>query len=320
MFDSVVISSGAEVGGVQSYAESLRYGFKELGLECKILSPKKILWDIGTLRDARVLKILSTTACFAAPVARSSICVAHGFPREDAQGVITSTGIKISLKIAEHYSILIAVSEYVCSHLHACYNIKCDGVIKSAVNPLFLERPPETQIKKNKQITYVGRLHPVKRIDTFFPALLMLCNRTDFEVHIIGSGVSEQELRSLANGHPRFHFRGSLNHTQILHELRKTSVFFSGCETEALGLSYIEALSQGCAVVMPTSGGGIEIAPSLIGKNVFLLRPHASVEEVVQTIKSAISAYKVEFNILEYTPKIVASRYLGLFQRMSTSG
>src|SRR5260370_26741696 len=81
----VLITGGQEVGGVGSFAEGLADGFAALGIPSEIIPPSHILSRWRDLRDAKVLKILSTTAVFAAPVARRAICIAHAVPRRESQ-------------------------------------------------------------------------------------------------------------------------------------------------------------------------------------------------------------------------------------------
>lgn len=66
----VLITGGREIGGVASFADASRAGFRDLGVTAEIVSPLRIFARWRDLRDLRVLKILSTTAVFAAPFAR----------------------------------------------------------------------------------------------------------------------------------------------------------------------------------------------------------------------------------------------------------
>ena len=84
----VLITGGHEIGGVRSFAEGLRAGFTELGIPVEIVSPSRILLLWRELRDPRILKILSTSAVFAAPFARRAICMAHGVPQAISQGLL----------------------------------------------------------------------------------------------------------------------------------------------------------------------------------------------------------------------------------------
>jgi hypothetical protein len=91
--------------------------------------------------------------------------------------------------------------------------------------------------------------------------------------------------------------------------LRRTRVFVSGCETEALGIAYLEALSQGCNVVMPACGGGVEIAPGLIGRTIHLYSGEGS-EPVARALRRALAATPAEISLAAYSSRAIAQAYL----------
>ena len=68
--EKVLITAGHEVGGLTAFAEGLSEGFTALSIPSEVIPPKEIFKRWRDLRDAKVLKILSTTAVFAAPFAR----------------------------------------------------------------------------------------------------------------------------------------------------------------------------------------------------------------------------------------------------------
>src|SRR5438094_265700 len=99
--EKVLITGGREVGGVSSFAESLAQGFHAIGIPSEIIPPSHILWRWRELRDPRILKILSTTAVCAAPLARRAICMAHGIPRTNHRGTLRMIGVLGSWKLAK---------------------------------------------------------------------------------------------------------------------------------------------------------------------------------------------------------------------------
>src|SRR6266478_8141037 len=139
--EKVLITNGHEVGGLTAFAAGLSEGFTALGIPSEVVSPGRIFKSWRDLRDAKVLKILSTTAVFAAPFARRVICMAHGFPRADAQGWVKSLAIIGSYKLANYCSEarLVAVSDYGAIHLRSIFNLKVDAVIHNPLRPLFLQ-------------------------------------------------------------------------------------------------------------------------------------------------------------------------------------
>ncbi len=269
----VLITGGHEVGGLTSFAEALSEGFRQVGIPSEIIAPSRIWSRWRELCDPHVLKILSTTAVFASPFARRAICVAHGCPCADVQGWAKVIGFLGSYKLANicRGTKLVAVSDYSAIHLVEIFNLKFDAVIRNPCKGIFLSALEDGGQERNL-ITFVGRLDPAKNIHRLLPPVADTLNEhSDLRAYIVGDGPQEGILRKIAAGNPRIVFTGSLNSAAIRDLLRKTKVFISGNQTEPFGITYLEALSQGCAIAMPASGGGIEIAPELVGRQIHLL-------------------------------------------------
>jgi glycosyltransferase involved in cell wall biosynthesis len=308
---SVLISGGREIGGVTSFAEALRGGFSSLGITAEVVAPADILRRWHDLRDPEVLKILSTTAAFAAPFARRAICVAHGFPRADMQGWIKTAGILASYKLANWNCRLAAVSHYSAAHLRGLFKIRVDAVIHNPLKELFLEVSGQEALERDT-IAFAGRLHVSKGLDAIVPAIrAVLAENPHLRAAIIGDGGLRPALEAAAGGDPRIEFTGSLPQDELRHWLRRTRVFVSGCETEALGIGYLEALSQGCAVVMPACGGGLEIAPELIGRTIHLYSGTGS-EAVTRALRTALAAVPAPVSLSAYSPRVIAQAYLAV--------
>jgi glycosyltransferase involved in cell wall biosynthesis len=320
----VLITGGREVGGVGSFAEGLRAGFGEFGIPVEVIAPAHIFSRWRDLRDPRVLKILSTTAVFAAPFARRAICVAHGFPRADVQGSIKFAGIVASYKLANRFALLVAVSHYTALHLSAIFALRIDAVIHNPLAALFLEDPGINDCASaapgREYITYVGRLHPAKRLDRIFPAICALVNETPgLRACIIGDGPLRGELTAVAADNPRIEFKGLLAPEAVRGWLRRTRVFVSGCETEALGISYLEALSQGCIVAMPASGGGLEIAPEEIGQSIRLLPLPLEPAAILSVLRQALLSPPSALPMDRFQAAAIAQCYLDLDARHFSS-
>jgi glycosyltransferase involved in cell wall biosynthesis len=268
------------------------------------------------LRDEGVLKVLSTTGAFAAPFARRSICIAHGFPRPDAQGWLKTIAILGSLKAANRSADckLVAVSEYTASHLRAMYRIRVDGVIRNPVEERFTQ--PFAATQERNQITFAGRLIPVKNVHRLLPAIQrLLAERPEFEFCIAGDGPQRAVLEKAAAGNPRIRFTGVLDRDALRTQLRRTRVFVSGCETEAFGITYLEALSQGCAVVMPACGGGLEIAPELIGTQIQLLPLSFQEEGTLNALRASLGYSGTPQRLEGFRPVEVAAAYLEVAEK-----
>jgi glycosyltransferase involved in cell wall biosynthesis len=305
----ILITGGHEVGGVSSFAESLGEGFAALGISAEIVSPWRIFARWRDLRDPRVLKILSTTAVFAAPFARRAICVAHGFPRPDVQGWIKTLGVMTSLKAACRFARLVAVSYYTAIHLRTIFNLRVDAVIHNPLNDSFLADNGSGSEGRDC-ITFAGRLHPSKGLDRILPAILtVLEERPQLRAAIVGDGELRSALEAATHGNSRIELVGQVPPSEVRKWLRCTKVFVSGCETEALGIAFLEALSQGCNVVMPACGGGLEIAPELIGSTIHLYSGEGS-EPVARALRNALAAAPAVTSLAAYSSRAIAHAYL----------
>jgi glycosyltransferase involved in cell wall biosynthesis len=311
----VLISGGHEVGGVGSFADALRIGFTELGIPVEIVSPSQAILRYRELRDPRVLKILSTSAVFAAPLARRALCIAHGFPCAKHQGWMKTLAILGSYRLAtmSRGSKLVVVSAYGAAHLESIFGLRVDAVVRNPVQPLFLEPCPADQQPPREAITYVGRLHYSKSIDRLIPAMRdVLDENPGMCAWIIGDGPMRSELERATAGDERFQFFGALSAVEVRDRLRRTRVFVSGCVTEGLGIAYIEALSQGCAVAMPATGGGLEIAPECVGHQIQLFSPSLDRRDVSSALRKAINITDSFVSVSGFAPRAIASAYLAI--------
>ena len=307
----VLITGGREVGGLTAFAMGLSEGFAALGIPSEVIPPHEVFKRWRDLRDPGVLKILSTTAVFAAPAARRAICVAHGFPRADTQGWARMAAILGSFKLANSspHVRLVAVSDYVAAHLRGPFNVRVDAVIRNPMQSCFLETANGSNFRN--YITYAGRLLPAKNLHRLLPAICDLRKENpELRICVVGEGPQRELLETTFRTDPPIEFTGSLDPYSLRRILRQTKVFVSGCETEALGISYLEALSQGCAVAMPACGGGVEIALDLVGTSVQLLPLSFERQVVLKVLCRALNSPNTSVSLGSYEPKAVAQAYL----------
>ncbi|MGA3081065.1 MAG: glycosyltransferase family 4 protein [Terracidiphilus sp.] len=318
----VIITGGREVGGLRSFAEGLRMGFNELGIPVEIIAPASIFLRWRELRDPQVLKILSTTAVFAAPFARRAICMAHSVSRTYLQSFWKILAVIVTFKLANlsRGAQLIAVSDYIAAHLQSIFNVRIDAVIHNPLRSLFLESAGADPAKRN-YITYVGRFDPAKNLHRLLPAIRDILNENPgLRVCLAGDGPQRPVLERMAAGDERIEFPGALEPAQVRAQLRRSRVFISGTPTEALGISYIEALSQGCAVAMPASGGGLEIAPQMIGCGIHLFSVSLARESVASALRMALAAAPKNVSFAAYAPRAVVEANLAADSRFSARG
>lgn len=309
----VLITGGHEVGGLASFAEALASGFRQLGIDVEIIPPARILSRWSDLRSPRVLKILSTAAIFAAPLARRAVCVTHGFPTAGVIGWRKFLAHLLADSVANRCRNVrfTTVSEYAAAHLRSILSLRVDAVVPNPVRQVFLDPWDVSAGSSRNLITYAGRLHPSKNLCSLLPSILRILEESPhLRACMIGDGPERVALESLAAGHPRVEFTGTLGPLELRERLRQSRVFLSGCPTEALGIAYLEALSQGCNVVMPACGGGLEIAPQLIGTQIQLMPLAFDDSAVAATLHRALAVEGSPLNVEAWSPGLIASAYL----------
>src|SRR3989442_4596056 len=89
---------------------------------------------------------------------------------------------------------------------------------------------------------------------------------------------------------------------------------------EPFGITYLEALSQGCAVAMLACGGGLEIALPLVGTKVQLLPLSFDHEGCLNALRCALKSTNTPVSLSAYEAKSVAMAYLRVDSRFSLIG
>jgi glycosyltransferase involved in cell wall biosynthesis len=310
--ERVLITGGRELGGVASVADALSAGFEQLGIDSEIISPNQIWSRWRDLRNPQVLKILSTTAVFSAPFARRAICIAHGLPCAAYQGWPTFLGLIGSYELSNFSSgtQLVAVSHYTALHLNALFNIRIAGTILNPLKNVYMDMY-ESEACSRSYITFVGRLVRAKNLHRLLPSVRNLLDENPgLKACVIGDGPEKPLLMRMTDGDPRFEFKSQIDDVAVRRYLRQTKIFISGHGAEGLGVTYLEALSQGCTIAMPGSGGGVELALSQIGSRVHLLPLSFCPAEVLEVLRKALLSSGAPVSMSNYTPRAVASAYL----------
>ena len=107
--------------------------------------------------------------------------------------------------------------------------------------------------KKNKWITFVGKLNKAKGYDLFGRAVLKILKKyTGWKAIVIG----DEPRGTLHFKHKRLNNLGFQNHNKVLKIFEKTSIAVA-CSRwdEPLGRTSLEASSRGCATIISNKGG-----------------------------------------------------------------
>ena len=153
--------------------------------------------------------------------------------------------------------------------------------------------------KKDKIITFVGKLNSSKGYDLFGKAVIKILNHyPDWKAIAIGD-----EIREKYNfDHPSLKILGFVNHKKVLKYFEKTNiaVVCSRWE-EPFGRTSLEASSRGCAVIISNRGGLPEtVKDPIILKNL-------TVDELYKEIKQLIINKK---KLIDYQKKSLKNFYL----------
>ena len=113
------------------------------------------------------------------------------------------------------------------------------------------------------RILFVGRLEPMKGVDTLLAAIRLLIETpagkaAAVSLHIVGDGSCAKALRGegfflTERGIARF--LGRLDHAALYREYAEAQMFCGLSRSEALGNVFLEAEAAGCAVVATNVGG-----------------------------------------------------------------
>jgi sulfoquinovosyltransferase len=105
-------------------------------------------------------------------------------------------------------------------------------------------------------LIYVGRLGSEKKIHRL--AKVLVRNPTA-RLAIVGSGPSEQDLRSVFASYPRVKFAGSLFGDDLSRAYASADIFVMPSDSETLGFVVLEALASGIPAVGVAAGGLVDI-------------------------------------------------------------
>lgn len=318
--EKVLITGGHEIGGLQAFAEALQEGFAETGIPGEIVRPSSLTKRWHEIRSDRVLKLLSTSAILAAPVVRRAICVAHSTLSTRDKGWSNSIAKLVSYRFTNLRSSvpLIAVSHYVSHHLSDVFSVRIDGIVSNPINSFFLETY-SSAVCERSYVTFVGRLVRCKNVHKLLPFVRdLLSENPELRCCIVGDGPERAALEeSVQGGGSRIEFTGTRDRSFIREQLRRSKLFISGAANEGLGIAYLEALSQGCNVAMPASGGGLEIVLEQVGRGVHLMPISLERKATLSVLRTALQTEAAPFDLQQHTPRAVAHAYLQIDRRFS---
>lgn len=266
-------------GGVATFDEALAEAFQKLGHDVSILTlqkgsitNKKI--EIKQIKKSEISNTVNenntdlTIASLQYGTSLKSIQTGkkvyflHGFFNVQSYGIVkTLAATALTHKMTSYADSVIANSSFTAAINQRIWNIQVDGVAHLAVDEEFISkiRQPATRgIDELKRILFVGRLAISKHVEKIIKAVSLLSPDT-YELVIAGDGPEKEKLEKLSQDlKVNIKFLGRVEHENIASLYQKCGVSISLCESEAFGLTYVEALLSGCKIVCPVTGGQVE--------------------------------------------------------------
>jgi len=155
------------------------------------------------------------------------------------------------------------------------------SLIPCGIKPGGIRYSSQSLNKINKlKIISIARLHPIKRLDLIIKAISILKQKgVIVYVTLIGDGTCEFELKNLAkdlNILDQINFKGALEHEDALIALLESDIHILCSDQESLGISNIEAMVAGLAVIVTDVGG---LASTVVHKvNGYKVKPNNPME------------------------------------------
>tara|TARA_B100001057_G_scaffold326596_1_gene326819 strand:- start:3433 stop:5544 length:2112 start_codon:yes stop_codon:yes gene_type:complete len=161
--------------------------------------------------------------------------------------------------------------------------------------------------KKEKLITFVGKLNSAKGYDLFGKAVLRILNKyPDWKSVVIG----DEPREKLYFNHKNLKVLGFQNHNAVLSYFKKSSIAVA-CSRweEPFGRTSLEASSRGCAVIVSNKGGLPEtitngvIIRSLSIKNIF-----NAIEILIKNPKQRLNLQKSSLRNFYLTDEFICKK------------
>ena len=161
--------------------------------------------------------------------------------------------------------------------------------------------------KKNKVITFIGKLNSAKGYDLFGGAILKILRKyKDWSVIVIG----DEPREKLIFKHKNLDLLGFQPHKKVLKILEKTSIAVA-CSRwqEPFGRTSLEASSRGCAVIISNKGGLKEtITNGIILKNNSINDIFNAIDELIKNKKKLKDLQKSSYKNFYLTNKYISKK------------
>lgn len=195
-----------------------------------------------------------------------------------------------------------------------------NGIRLDLINHALNHRP-----KIDDRILFVGRLEPMKGVDTLLKAFANL--PAPANLRIVGDGSERSRLEKLAHElkmTDRVTFAGRVSPLHVADEFAQASIFCGLSRSEALGNVFLEAQAAGCAVVATNVGGIPDIVKD--GETGLLVSPD-DVEAATNALRQLLEdevlrtklAEKGQKHAQTYDWSLISQRYKEIYDTIGHS-
>ena len=161
--------------------------------------------------------------------------------------------------------------------------------------------------KKDKIITFVGKLNSAKGYDLFGASILKILKKhKDWRALVIG----DEPREKLIFKHNNLNILGFQKHKKVLKILEKTSIAVA-CSRwqEPFGRTSLEASSRGCAVIISDKGGLKEtITNGIILKNNSVKNIYSAIDDLIKNKKKLMNLQKKSYENFFLTNKYISRK------------
>ena len=166
-----------------------------------------------------------------------------------------SRTIEERLYILKNVEKIIFVSEWVQKR----FFLDIDEKLQTKTDVVYPSVNKSKFIKKNRYITFVGKLNESKGYDIYKSAILKILNEfPNWKAFSIG----DEDRRKIYIKHKNHKELGFINHKKVLKQLSKSEIAITPSRwEEPFGRSALEATSKGCATIISNRGGLPETSP-----------------------------------------------------------
>ncbi len=216
--------------------------------------------------------------------------------------------------------------------LPAAYNIAISRAVARDLNipAIVIENPYEDQLfrieepcPRDRELIFVGRLVPDKGVSILLHALAALAKDGKRpRCTIVGDGPCRTQLETLAHElgvSQQVAFAGSLRGRELVQKLNRHRIMVvPSTWEEPFGIVALEGMACGCEVIAAQSGGLVDAVGTVgltfpKGDSIALARVLARTLEGPDN--SASHGTKREEHLRQHSPRLVAGRYVEVFDR-----